>query len=89
MQVVQVLAYNAARRDGMPTPAIRNFAPINPSGSDTMSGTIADLLTAALERREAEQQRPRKKKRPRCGAKTKAGPPCKAPAVWDNVAKKP
>ena len=63
-----------------------------------MSETIADLLTAALARREAERlrerreagrPRTRKKNRPRCGAKTRAGPPCQAPAVWDNIAKKP
>ncbi len=59
---------------------------------------IAGLLAAALERRQAERLRERreaghpripKRARPRCGAKTRAGPPCQAPAVWDNVAKKP
>ena len=31
----------------------------------------------------------RRKDRPRCGARTRAGCPCKAPAVWDRENDKP
>lgn len=30
-----------------------------------------------------------KRERPRCGAKTRAGRPCQAPAVWDNEGDRP
>ena len=32
---------------------------------------------------------PRKRDRPRCGAKTRSGRPCMAPAVWDHQHKRP
>ncbi len=42
-------------------------------------------LLAGVERsayRERVPARPPKRERPRCGAKTRKGTPCKAPAVW-------
>jgi hypothetical protein len=32
---------------------------------------------------------PRKQQRPRCGAKTRSGRPCRAPAVWDRLHHRP
>lgn len=40
-------------------------------------------------REDREEWQPRRKERPRCGAKTRSGRPCQAPAVWDPVKNQP
>jgi hypothetical protein len=57
---------------------------------DGLPGDMRQLLTRiANPRPKAKEPQPPRGERPKCGAKTRAGRPCRAAAVWDRAARAP
>ncbi len=60
--------------------------------SETYRDTLTTYARDTVAHRRAKKNNPpttRKKDRPKCGAKTRAGGKCQAPAVWDKAKDKP
>jgi hypothetical protein len=57
---------------------------------DGLPGDMRQLLTRiANPRPKAKEPQPPRGERPKCGAKTREGRPCLAPAAWDRAARAP
>ncbi len=54
-----------------------------------MTDLLADIIEELLNQGIIERRVTPKSERPRCGARCRDGPPCRAPAVWDKEHNRP